>query len=260
MSKLRIGVSSCILKNDNGFNYITLFLRKWFDLVSVCPNTDCENFDKKSKNIIGYKTDENIDNVVAIILKADNTLCEPQLLKEVLKRYPVIPIESSVSVNDPIERDRFVLSIFILKRWREIDTHIESVITFHKRHKYLLQSFNSKQYKRLDRVITKTPYPFYGELKSIYQTELLILLKNRRSRSAIYKVLMDMFNIVKNYINIEDKYELKHMITLYKRDEIPLLEPLTLIRHYVKSLSIYALEDEYLINPTSIELNLLFHA
>lgn len=274
MNKLKIGVSNCILKSNTGYNYITFYLKKWFDLVPLCPNINCKENNKDGKYIESldswFKDNINkIDELVGIITKSDNSACNyididskknGLFISRLLSYRSNIPIESDEGINDPGKRDRFITSIFIFKRWRELEKHSDSILQFHSSHKYLLISFNNNLYNRLNSIARRGKEFYYADLKVKYEKSLIDVLRSLRKRSSIYKALIDIFDIVESSLNKEDRYELLHVIKQYKKEATPLLEPITLLNHYVKSLNIEVLRDQYFIKPTNIELNLLYHA
>ena len=55
----------------------------------------------------------------------------------------------------------------------------------------------------------------------------------------------------------DDRAELSEVIDRYRRDRLPLIVPVTLIRHYVRKLNVEYLRDQIYLDPHPDELNLL---
>lgn len=264
MSKLKIGVSSCLLNSSSGYNYISFFLNKWFDLVPICPNIICKNSGRSRPNNTLENRLEGV-NLVAFILKSDSSKCDFRegsnrvLIDSIRRLYAIVPIETDENINIPAIRDRFIVSLAVIKRWKSLNKHVDSIYDFHNKHKFLLQSFNDILFMKLDSLVKNRRSLFYGDFRNKYEKTLLKLLKNSRKRINIYRSLKRIYEKIGRRLNSSDRYELRHTISMYKRDQIPLLEPITLIRHHVNSLGIDELKDQYFINPSLLEMNLLFH-
>lgn len=237
MNKIKIGVSSCLIKERDV--YIVDTLGKWFEII---PGYNDLNKLKEYK-LSGF------------IYSSDNNI-----VKEIATVFPAIPIENHKDLKSSLIRDRFVTSIFILNRWRSIDSLNDSIKEFHNNNRFLLRSFNAKKFYELNYIQNRKYKKSFWEMKVSYEGCLMELLKTPRSRSGIAKSLLRMFTIFKNSLSMEDRYELQHMIKQYSRGVLPLLEPITLISHYVKSLAVNSLLDQSMLNPDPIELNLLYHS
>lgn len=57
-----------------------------------------------------------------------------------------------------------------------------------------------------------------------------------------------------------DRKELAGIIEDYHRELVPLIVPVTMMRHYVVKHGIAYLQDQYYLNPHPIELKLRNHA
>lgn len=236
MKKYRIGVSSCLI--DDKESYIVNTLGRSFDLVP---------FDRE----YSYLKRENLSG---IIVKTESSMSEVKVI------FPLVPVEDIGSISRPEIRDRFITSLFILNRWRVLKPLNDSIREFHESNKFLLISFSAKKYNELSYILFRMGRKSFWDLKSRYQKSLSELLYRARNRGGVSRSLIKVFSVFKNRLNREDRYELQHMIKQYSRGEIPLLEPITLMNHYVKSLSVDSLLDQYFLHPDPIELNLLYHA
>ncbi|HET9215599.1 MAG TPA: DUF1722 domain-containing protein [Terriglobia bacterium] len=58
-------------------------------------------------------------------------------------------------------------------------------------------------------------------------------------------------------LNSDDRAELSEVIDRYRRELLPLIVPITLIRHYVRKLHVEYLEGQVYLDPHPDELNLL---
>jgi uncharacterized protein YbgA (DUF1722 family) len=70
-------------------------------------------------------------------------------------------------------------------------------------------------------------------------------------------VLQHLAGYFSEQLTTGDRAELSEVIDRYRTDRLPLIVPLTLIRHYVRKLNIEYLQDQIYLDPHPDELNLL---
>jgi uncharacterized protein YbgA (DUF1722 family) len=63
----------------------------------------------------------------------------------------------------------------------------------------------------------------------------------------------------KNQLSSAEKAELLQVIELYRKELVPQIVPITLIKHYVLIYDQTYLKDQYYLNPHPVELQLRNH-
>jgi hypothetical protein len=76
-------------------------------------------------------------------------------------------------------------------------------------------------------------------------------------RRVTTNVLQHLASYFSEQLASDDRAELSEVIDRYRRDRLPLIVPLTLIRHYVRKLNVEYLRDQIYLDPHPDVLNLL---
>jgi uncharacterized protein YbgA (DUF1722 family)/uncharacterized protein YbbK (DUF523 family) len=186
------------------------------------------------------------------------------LFAEVLMaRLPDLPVEEEGRLNDPLLRESFVTRVFVHHRWREGERAgwtRAALMRFHERHKFLLMARNQAGMRRLGRLLgdadRRQPVE---DLAVTYREGLTRILRRPATRRGHTNVLHHLAGFVSDRIEGEDRAELAETIERYRLGLLPLVVPLTLIRHYVRRLGIQYLQDQSYLDPHPHELMLLNH-
>ena len=72
-------------------------------------------------------------------------------------------------------------------------------------------------------------------------------------------VLLHIIGYFKKHASSEEKEELLEVIDNYRKGIIPLIVPITLIKHYVRKFGVSYLKRQYYLNPHPLELMLRNH-
>ena len=183
--------------------------------------------------------------------------------ESLISRLPDLPVEEEGRLNDPLLRENFVTRVFVHHRWREGEAAgwtRASLMRFHERQKYLLMARNQAGMRRLGRLLGESDrrQPA-GELAAAYREVLTGILRRPATRRGHSNVLQHLAGYVSDRLEREDRAELAETIERYRLGLLPLVVPLTLIRHYVRRLGIEYLQDQAYLDPHPHELMLLNH-
>ncbi len=168
---------------------------------------------------------------------------------EIVKARPELPVEESGRLEDPVLRENFVMRVFAFAHWRRLVTSgltAARLIAFHSAYKYLLMAHSVVHYKEAGRLLADLS----GDLALLADAYLLVLMRGLArpaTRGGHANVLQHLQGYVKDELDSTTRQELAELIHSYRRGEIPLLAPLTLLRHHLRrSADSYALEQIYL--------------
>jgi uncharacterized protein YbgA (DUF1722 family) len=103
-------------------------------------------------------------------------------------------------------------------------------------------------YKELGRLVAAVKDYDTNEFFERYRLGFMEAMKKRASRKNNTNVLMHIQGYFKKYLDKQQKAELAKVIDEYRTGILPLLAPLTLIKHYI---SMYP--DEYLASQKYLE-------
>ena len=89
-----------------------------------------------------------------------------------------------------------------------------------------------------------------------YIGRLMNSLRKRASRKRHTNVLMHIFGFIKNHLESSVKQEILGVLDSYRTGLVPLVVPLTLIRHYLKQFPDEYVGSQYYLEPYPDELML----
>ncbi|MBN1625634.1 MAG: DUF523 and DUF1722 domain-containing protein [Deltaproteobacteria bacterium] len=179
-----------------------------------------------------------------------------------MEQFPLIPVEDDGRLNDPGLRENFIERVFVLNRWRDLLKEKESrgrLTDFHTRHKMLILSHSTAHYQLSGRLIASAKML---PIKEVYQQYHSLLMESLRLTATPKKhsnVLMHMVGYFKKDLTPDEKQELLEVIDNYRTGHIPLIVPVTLIKHYVRKYDQPYLREQVYLRPHPLELQLRNH-
>jgi uncharacterized protein YbgA (DUF1722 family) len=179
-----------------------------------------------------------------------------------IKHLPLIPVIDDGRLYNPQLRENFAERVFVCKRWQEFvkkGMAVKGLTTFHTEHKLLILSHSPKHFSALGRLVANAKKYKREELHSEY---IRILMHGLQLIATVKKntnVLMHITGHLKKHLSSDEKQELLEVIDNYHKGLIPLIVPITLIRHYVRKFDETYLKKQYYLNPHPLELMLRNH-
>ncbi len=180
-----------------------------------------------------------------------------------IKTFPFVPVEEDAKLTDIDVRENFIERVFVLQSWRELygkSANIHDLIVFHTRYKYIIMAHSPVHYKEMGRIVGNGSDENPMSLFNKYGELLLKALSIKATVKKHTNVLLHLLGYFKKELTHKEKEELLSMIDAYYKGGIPLLVPLTMLRHYANKFEKkYLLEQAYL-TPHPIELKLKNHS
>jgi len=152
-------------------------------------------------------------------------------------RHPDLPVEEDGRLNDPVLRENFLTRVFAYAAWQDLlcqGLSRHGLTNFHARYKYLLMAHNPLQYKALGKLLGSMGQSDPTELGPRYFSQLMAALKQCATRGTHSNVLQHLSGYFKQSLSVEDKQEVQHVIGQYRRGVVPLVVPLTLLKHHLR--------------------------
>ena len=155
---------------------------------------------------------------------------------DVLKKaHPLMPMEESGRLNDPLLRENFISRVFAYSDWQQLLndglTH-HKLINFHTRYKYSLMAHSPVHYAELGRMLADAGNHDVEALGERYFRALMMVLSKIASRKTHTNVLMHIQGYLKKKLSSAEKQELADIIDRYRTAELPLIVPITLLKHH----------------------------
>ncbi|ELB2938454.1 DUF523 and DUF1722 domain-containing protein [Vibrio alginolyticus] len=168
-----------------------------------------------------------------------------------MQKMPWLPVEEDGRLNDPVLKENFITRVFCLNDFYDSmdgEPTRGKIIDFHSRYKLTLMAHHPQSYRSLGRLVADVANYEIEDFYQEYRLGLMKALTNRASRKSNTNVLMHLQGYFKRSLTKEEKEELATVIHDYRIGMLPLLAPLTLIKHYLNTYP-----DEYLAKQKFLE-------
>jgi uncharacterized protein YbgA (DUF1722 family)/uncharacterized protein YbbK (DUF523 family) len=179
--------------------------------------------------------------------------------KTLMKSYPLLPVEEEGRLGDASLRENFIQRVYILHRWHQLiiaeGLTVQSLTRFHARHKLIIMSHGD--YQPLGRLLATATKDNILIIANQYILQLMTLLKKVTKRSQHVNVLQHIQGYLKTELSTDDKAELGELIERYRHGEIPLIVPITLLKHHFRKCPDPYIEESYYMSPYPQELQLI---
>jgi uncharacterized protein YbgA (DUF1722 family)/uncharacterized protein YbbK (DUF523 family) len=180
-----------------------------------------------------------------------------------LQRFPHLPVEEEGRLQDPRLRENFVTRVFAYQRWGQM---AEQQITraglqrFHAQHKFVLVAHSQVGAQRVGRILAH-PEQFADEQTwaAAYLDDFTEVMRRTPTRRGHTNVLQHLAGYVSDHLDRDEREEITEVIDQYRRGFLPLIVPVTLLRHYVRKFQVPYLLDQVYLSPHPHELMLLNH-
>ncbi len=150
---------------------------------------------------------------------------------------PDLPVEEDGRLNDPILRENFLTRVFAYARWQALlrgGLTRRGILDFHVGYKYQLLANNPQQYRALGQLLAAIGQHDPAELGPRYFSLLMAALKKPANRRSHSNVLEHLSGYLKRALGSADKAEISQLISQYRQGLVPLVVPLTLLKHHFR--------------------------
>jgi uncharacterized protein YbgA (DUF1722 family)/uncharacterized protein YbbK (DUF523 family) len=155
--------------------------------------------------------------------------------EEIMKANPLLPCEENGRLNDPIIKENFVERVFAYKRWqalKETGLTKHKLMTFHSKYKYSVMSHDLVAYKKLGQLLARADLNI-DEMAHEYIHGLMGALRIKATRKKHANTLAHIQGYFSKHLTKAQRAELSQQIEAYRVGLMPLLVPLTLMKHYL---------------------------
>lgn len=226
---------------------------------------------------VGDKQRNWLEGLCGYILKKDSPSCGMERVKVyrndiparggvgifadyLQQQFPTLPIEEEGRLGDPGLRENFIQRVFVRHRWQQLTNTsltVHGLMRFHSRHKLIAMSHDQNRARTLGRLIADVRADNINELAQRYIVDLMACLKIVSTRGNHVNVLQHIQGYLKQNIASDDKQELGETIESYRQGRVPLIVPLTLLRHHFRKQPDAFIDESFYMAPHPAELSLL---
>ena len=178
----------------------------------------------------------------------------------VMANFPNLPVEEEGRLGDAALRENFIQRVFIYSRWRAMlqdGLSWARLTDFHARHKYILYSHNQVSARALGKQLADARSQTVQACADAYIAELMQILRITATRANHANTLEHIRGYLKHELDADDKRELSESIENYRQGLLPLIVPITLLRHHFRRNPDPYIERSYYLQPHPDELMLL---
>jgi uncharacterized protein YbgA (DUF1722 family)/uncharacterized protein YbbK (DUF523 family) len=182
--------------------------------------------------------------------------------RALLARFPHLPVEEEGRLQDPRLRENFIERVFAYRRLRDLfDARwtVGDLVRFHTAHKLVLLAHSTQAYTRLGRLVAAAKSADRASLRQDYTAGFMEALSEIATTRRHTNVLQHMAGYFKKTLDAASRAELQAAIEDYRLGLVPLIVPVTLLRHYVRLHGVAYLAGQAYLDPHPKELMLRNH-
>jgi uncharacterized protein YbgA (DUF1722 family) len=175
---------------------------------------------------------------------------------------PNLPIEDEGRLNDAQLRENFIERVFAYRRLRDLFRGRWTngqLVAFHTAHKLQLMAHAMEPYRELGRLVACLKKLPRDELRQRYECGFMAALARVATRARNTNVLQHAAGHLKKRLGPASRMELADLIHDYRLGSVPLVVPVTLLRHHARHLEIGYLSGQTFLEPHPKELMLRNH-
>jgi uncharacterized protein YbgA (DUF1722 family)/uncharacterized protein YbbK (DUF523 family) len=179
-----------------------------------------------------------------------------------MERLPLLPVEEEGRLTDAGIRENFIERVFAAARWRRFRAarpRPGALVAFHAAQKFAVLAHSPSHYSRLGRLVADAGRRPMPELLDEYAAIFAAALAVRATRGRHVNALQHMAGFLTRDLDANDRAELAAVVEDYRRGLVPLVVPLTLLKHHVRRLGAAYLADQVYLSPHPRELMLRNH-
>jgi uncharacterized protein YbgA (DUF1722 family) len=177
-------------------------------------------------------------------------------------RHPLLPAEDEGRLRDPRLRDNFFVRVFAYRRLKTVFSsgwRAGDIVRFHTGEKLLLMSHDVSAYRELGRLVAGIKRRPRAEFAEEYQRGFMTALGKMATVRKHCNVLQHALGYFKKLASPDERKEIVETIEDFRRELVPLIVPITLIRHHVRLHGVEYLQGQTYLEPHPKELMLRNH-
>lgn len=177
---------------------------------------------------------------------------------QLLHNHPTLPVEEEGRLGDSGLRENFIQRVYVRYRWQQLlaEGLTPAALTrFHARHKLIIMSHGD--YSELGKPLASVNKHNLITVADNYFVGLMKILQKVVTRHQHVNVLQHIQGYLKKELSRDDKAELTEIIERYRQGYVPLIVPITILKHHFRKAPDPYIEDSYYMSPYPQELQLI---
>jgi len=182
--------------------------------------------------------------------------------RALMEGLPNLPVEEEGRLEDARLRENFVERLFAHARLRRLFSPrwtLGALVAFHTAHKMQLLAHSTEGYRSLGRLVAGARALPRADLRARYERDFMATLKKPSTPGRHANVLQHMLGHLSDRLDEGDRRELLSVVEDHRRGLVPLIVPVTLLRHHARRLDVASLLGQTYLEPHPKELMLRNH-
>lgn len=179
--------------------------------------------------------------------------------RRILDADPLLPVEEDGRLHDNGLRESFVSRVYLYYRWRNLlaaGLTAGKLREFYADYKYLIMAHSVPAYKQLGPLLADAKNRSLQDLADEVIALMMTALKQVPTRGGQVNVLQHIQGYLKRKLSAEEKRSLEVLIEQYRNGIIPLVAPMTLLKHHFAHSPDPYIERQLFMQPYPEELAL----
>ncbi len=179
-----------------------------------------------------------------------------------MRARPHLPVEEEGRLNDPVLRENFLERVFAYRRVKDLFSGRwtrGAVVEFHAAHKYQILAHSPKHYKRMGQLVAAVKQHKPAEFRDLYTELFMEALRVKATARKNVNVLQHVMGYLRGVLGEAERADIATVIEDYRRGLVPLVVPVTLLRHHVEALEVEYVREQTFLKPHPKELMLRNH-
>ncbi|MDO3385564.1 DUF523 and DUF1722 domain-containing protein [Gilvimarinus sp. SDUM040013] len=163
---------------------------------------------------------------------------------EIMQRLPLLPVEEAGRLNDAGLRENFITRVFAYRDWKlsvAASPSPKALIDFYSRYKYQVMAHHVPSYKAIGKLLADLKTPPIEQVCDEFVRIFMTALEHLATRKGNTNTMMHLRGYLREQLNVRDNQELSDLIENYRLGLVPLVVPMTLLKHHLMKV-----DDEYL--------------
>ena len=247
-----------LIKRRSGVDYTDQMLKWAGKRLAGVEDEDLCGFIFKSKSPSSGLRGVRVYSEAGIMSRAGTGI----FAKAFMEKFSYIPVEEDGRLRAPDLRENFIERVFVFKRWKEFKKKgaVKDLVEFHTDHKLLILAHSTMHYSALGSLVANSKKYQSAVLHREYLKLLMEGLKLIATVRKNTNVLHHMIGYFKKQLHPDEKQEMTEIINNYYNGHVPLIVPITLLKHYVRKYNEPYLKRQHYLDPHPLELRLRNHA
>lgn len=177
----------------------------------------------------------------------------------ITQKWPLLPVEEEGRLNDARIRENFITRVFAYHRLQRLAAtrfRRGDWVSHHQHSKFLLLSHSRTHYTKLGQMVAQIADYKAQDFTKAYTEAYMTALKIPATPKKHSDALMHILGFLKKKLDPKQKADIIQTIDTYRQGRLPLIVPITLLKHYITVFDVAYVKDQIYLNPHPDNLSL----